>query len=104
MSIQSKKEEQLSSLYYTPNNPASFSGAKKIYEVLRKNKQNISIGDVKKWLKKQEVYTSHRKIHRKFKRNKFISYKIDYIWDADVCIMDKYKEYNKGYKNFFISY
>lgn len=51
MSFQSKKEEQLLSLYYTPNSPASFSGAKKIYDVLRKNKQNISIGDVKKWLK-----------------------------------------------------
>lgn len=32
-----------------------------IYDVLRKNKQNISIGDVKKWFKKQEVYNSHRK-------------------------------------------
>lgn len=59
--FQSKKEKQLFSLYYTPNNPASFSGEKLIYDVLRKNKQNISIGDVKKWLKKQEVYNSHRK-------------------------------------------
>lgn len=32
-----------------------------IYDVLRKNKQNISIGDVNKWFKKQEVYNSHRK-------------------------------------------
>lgn len=61
MSFQSKKEKQLFSLYYTPNNPTSFSGEKMIYDVLRKNKQNISIGDVNKWLKKQEVYNSHRK-------------------------------------------
>lgn len=61
MSFQSKKEKQLFSLYYTPNNPTSFSGEKMIYDVLRKNIQNISIGDVNKWLKKQEVYNSHRK-------------------------------------------
>lgn len=102
MSSIDEKEKQIAAVYYGAKKSASFSGPQKVYQVLRKENSKISFGDVKRWFKKQEVYGSHKRIQRKFKRNKFVSFKSDYIWDADVCIMEKYKEYNRGYKNFLL--
>lgn len=102
MNSTKEKEEKIAAVYYTVKNSASFSGPQKIYKSLKDKGENISLGDIKKWFKKQENYGLHKRIHRKFKRNRFISYKTDYIWDADVCIMDAYKEYNRGYKNFVL--
>lgn len=83
MNSTKEKEEKIAAVYYTVKNSASFSGPQKIYKSLKDKGENISLGDIKKWFKKQENYGLHKRIHRKFKRNRFISYKTDYIWDAE---------------------
>ena len=50
---------------------------------------------IKDYLKQEESYTIHKYIPKKqFKRNKTISYGIDYCWQADLVDMSNLKNYN----------
>lgn len=98
-SISLKIEEKLNKIYYNPNHPSSFSGINKLYQEIKKDKklgQYISVEIVKSWLKKQNTYTLHKPIRKKFKRRKTISAGIDYQWQADLADLQKYSKDNNN--------
>lgn len=96
-----EKDKFIESIFYNLEKPGSFSSAETLYkEVVNAKRFDISKSYIKKWLAKQEVYGLNKRIQRRFQRNRFVSYKTDYIWDADVCIMEKYAKSNKGCNNF----
>ncbi|KAF2885840.1 hypothetical protein ILUMI_20333 [Ignelater luminosus] len=51
---------------------------------------------VQKWLQKQDAYTIHKPIIRKFPRNKYIVSNIFELWQADLCDMRNLSNYNDG--------
>ena len=85
----------LSDIYFDPSNPASYSGLNVLYQAVKQH--GISRKNVEEWLSKQQVYTIHRKVKRKFKRPKVISSYKNYIWDGDTINMVYYKDENDGY-------
>ena len=92
-------DEYLESLYYDPKKSGSFSGPRALYKVVKsEGKRVISMEKIKKWLKSQEVYTMHRKMVRKFKRNKVQVDHIDEQWDVDLMDMTDYAKENDGIK------
>lgn len=92
-----KREEYLTSIYYDPKHPASFSSARKLYKAVRQaGKFVISQSKIQKWLQGQDTYTMHRPSLRKFKRNKVIVDGIDSQWDADLMDMSYVAEHNDG--------
>lgn len=94
-----EEEKYLHSLYYDPARPSSFSSPNKIYQTIKKeNKYNITYSNVLKWYRQQETYGLHHRIQRRFRRNRFISHKLDYIWDCDLCDMSFYQKDNNKYK------
>lgn len=95
----SKEEKYLSSIYYNPKHPGSFSGPTKILQVVRKEgKFSIGLSQIKKWLAGQETYTFYRGMRTKFKRNKVIVRGIDDQWDIDLMDMVSLAEANDGVK------
>lgn len=76
-------EKYLKDIYYDPNHPAAFSGVDKLYRAVRKEGSYV-IGRpmIRKWLEKQEPYTPHRQINRKYKKRKVIVPYMNYQWDA----------------------
>jgi len=85
----------LDSEYLDPSKPGSFMGLNKFKNELEKRKIKISNKDVKNYLKQEESYTIHKYIPKKqFRRNKTISYGIDYCWQADLVDMSNLKNYN----------
>ena len=96
-------EEYLSHLYYDPSQPSSYSHPEKLYQAVKKDgKYKIGRGKIKKWLQGQETYTMHRYVRRKFPRGKIIAVGLDYMWDADLMIMDNLAKYNDGYSKVLI--
>ena len=82
-------------IYYNTRNPASFSGVENLHSFIKKNtKEDITRGEIKDWLWKQEVYT-HHPVRRKFKRPMVIAFTEKYQWDTDTANMVKYKEFNQ---------
>jgi hypothetical protein len=69
--------------------------------VRREGKYVLSRGKIKKWLQKQETFTLHRQINRKFKRTRVVVPEIGYQWDADTAVMSAYSSENDGY-GFFL--
>ena len=94
-------EEYLKSIYYDPKHPGSFGGVEKLYRVVkRERKYVLSRYKIKKWLQKQETFTLHRQINRKFKRTQVVAPEIGYQWDADTAVMTSFLKENDGYGYF----
>jgi len=56
-----------SRLYYGPRRPTAFSTLRKLGVALKKN--NNKLDDIRDWLDKQDSYTLHRPIGKRFARN-----------------------------------
>jgi len=40
--------------------------------------------DIKKWLEKQDAYTLHRPVRKRFHRNRYNVANIDDVWECDL--------------------
>jgi len=56
-----------SKLYYDPARPSAFSTAEELHLAAGKNKKE----SVSAWLEKQDAYTLHRQVRKRFPRNPY---------------------------------
>lgn len=95
-------EDYLKSIYYDTNHAGSYGGLEKLYRTVRKEgKYVIGKAKIRKWLQKQETYTLHQQVRRRFRRQRVIVPYMDYQWDADTASMTTYTKDNDGY-GFFV--
>ena len=87
--------------YYDLDKPGSFSGVNSFYRGLKEHNINIKKDLVKKWLQAQDTYTLHKPIIKKFKRVRYMTSGIDYIWQIDLIDIRGMSRMNKGYKYLF---
>ena len=84
----------LENQYFDPQNEAGFSGARNL---IRINKKKIPDKKIKKWLTKQDAYTLHKTIRRKFPRLFYDVNARDQVWEGDLMQMTSFKNYNDGF-------
>ena len=60
----------LEQIYWDVSNPGSLLGLENFYRVLKEKKIKINRQQVKERLASQEAYTRHRRMFKKFPRNK----------------------------------
>jgi transposase InsO family protein len=84
----------LESAYYTPAEPGSFSSVNN----LKRQFVKLSRKDVNKFLSRQDAYTLHRDIVRKFPRRKTSAFGINDLWQADLVDLSSLMRYNNGYR------
>ena len=89
-------EPLLHDVYYDLSSPACYSGLNSVYKQAKKHLPSIKISDVESFLQKQDTYTLHKPVRRKFPRNKTFAIGIDSDWQADLCDVQKLKKYNDG--------
>src|SRR5437867_3593565 len=87
----------LSNIYYDPQNSASFSSVKSLYDKVREIIPNVKLTDVKNWLSEQLTYTLHKQVRKKFKRNPIIVNNINEQWEADLVDMKEFSNKNDRY-------
>lgn len=87
-------QETLKNIYFNPKDPNGFGGrtalAKSVKGLFKEK-------DVYHWLDGQDTYTLHKPIIKKFKRNKYVTYAIDELWQADLVDMKHLNKYNDGF-------
>ena len=81
----------LKKIYYDPKHPAGFGGVEKLYMATKKK---WSRENIKQWLQKQETYTLHRKVQKRFRKRKVIVGDIDEQWQADLVDLSALKQDN----------
>lgn len=86
--------EELEKQYYDPGHESSFSGARKLISV---NKGKLSSSEIKDWLIKQDTYTLHKPIRKKFPRLYYNVFGYDQLWEADLIVLTSLKSYNDNY-------
>ena len=92
-------EDTLRKIYYDPSNEGSFGGGVKLWRSLKKNGfEKVPYETVKKWLEKQDTYTLHAPVRKKFARNRVVVRGIDDNWEGDLLDVQNLKKYNKGYR------
>ena len=91
-----RMDKYLSSIYYDPKHPASYTNPTKLYRVAKADGKKITLQQIREWLKGQETYTLHRQVKRKFPRNKVVVNGIDEQWDADLMDMVSLTKHNDG--------
>jgi len=86
-------------LYYDPSKPSAFSTQQKLENAVEqstgKQKQKT---DIKTWLLKQDAYTLHRAVRKRFHRNPYTVNKINDVWESDLFDVQVISKYNDGVK------
>ena len=86
-------------MYFNPKKSGSFSGITQFYTAIKEDgKYNLSKYMVAKWLRKNDVYTTTRKITPKFLRPTVNVSGIDETWEIDLADFSLYASENDGYK------
>ena len=92
------KSKILEKIYSDVSQPGSLSGLENFLRVLKEKKIKISRKEVAKWLETQEAYTLHKRLLKKFPRNKVITQGIDDLWQIDLADMQNIAKFNKNYR------
>lgn len=89
----------LNKLYYNPSNQGSFCGATNLWRAVKENGfENVPFETITKWLQKQDAYTLHAPVRKKFVRNRVEVRGVDEIWEADLVDVQNLKKYNEGHR------
>ena len=91
-----KHKKLLDKLYYDPSSPTAFTGLSAIYKEARKRNSKITKRDVSDYLERQDTYTLHKPVRRKFPRNKVVAIGLDTDWQGDLCEIRSLKKHNDG--------
>jgi len=84
-------------LYYDPARPTAFSTLRKLGFAAMK-KRNIKLDDIKDWLEKQDAYTFHRSIRKRFARNPYTVNNVMDVWVCDLVDVRALGRFNDNYK------
>jgi hypothetical protein len=84
----------LKKIYYDPENPASFSGAPKLYDAVRG--RGYTLKEVKTWLSKQDTYTLYKQSRKNFTHPVIVPAGIDTQFEADLFDVASISKYNDG--------
>lgn len=87
----------LHSLYYDPKQPSSYGTLRTLYQSAKTIYPSIKLRDVRAWLLKQDIYSMHGTLRKKFKRRKTLSKGLYYQMQMDLIDMSKYKRNNSNY-------
>ena len=90
------KNQILEQIYWDASQPGSLSGLENFFRVLKEKNIKISRKELIEWLSTQEAYTRHRRILKKFPRNKVITRGIDHLWQIDLADMQNIARLNEN--------
>lgn len=83
--------DELKRRYFSPSDPTSFSGIKKVT-----NSSKLSRKQIQKWLEGVEAYTLYKDVRRKFPRNSYHVTNIDDLYQADLIDTRNISKHNPG--------
>jgi len=94
----------LESLYYDSKGEKALRGPKPLYERARALGLNLSLAEVKQWLRTQPVYTRFRPARKSYPRNPIVAYYPGNIVQIDIMDLQNVLPENDGYKYVLLTY
>jgi len=84
-----------SRLYYDPTKVPAFSTLNKLLAAVITKKKNL--GEIRAWLEKQDAYTLHRPVRKRFARNPYSVNNVMDVWECDLVDVRDLGKYNDKY-------
>lgn len=92
-------DNELKEIYYNETKEGSYGGIENLLRGAQKyGLQGVSRAAVRDFLEKQDAYTLHKPIRRKFRRAKTIVGGIDKQWQADLADLTELGKHNEGHR------
>ena len=88
----------LKDIYFDTKHQASFESKANLQKISK-----LSRGEIDKFTKGTSVYSLHKPIRKKIKRNRMIVHGIDSIWSLDTANMTNIQSYNDGINHLLIA-
>lgn len=97
--------DSLQQVYYNPTNPGSYGGVSPLLRAVRKQNtkskkrtkdKDTTRKEVVEWLRTQDTYTLHKPVRKRFERNRYVVYRPNELWQADLNDMRGLSEHNDG--------
>jgi hypothetical protein len=88
-------------LYYNPAGRSAYSTLSKLVaasKVASKPTRGTKSGDIRAWLLKQDAFTMHRTVRKRFPRNPYDVTNVMDVWECDVMDVQTISKYNDNYK------
>ena len=90
--LNQQDQKRLQDVYYDPIQPGSFGGIQSLQRYT-----NVPVDKITPWLQKQETYTLHRPLRRKFDRERIIVSDINDQWEAVLVDLSGISRVNQQY-------
>jgi transposase InsO family protein len=81
-------------VYFEPSHPAGFSTLDKLLHA----KTGVSKHKLKAWLEKQDTYTLHKPVRKRFPRNPYTVNNLMDFWECDLVDVQNLGKFNDGYR------
>jgi hypothetical protein len=89
-------------LFYDPTRPSAFSTLQKLQTAVvatrKPKKSSRKPQDVKAWLEKQDAYTLHRHVRKRFPRNPYTVNNMMGVWESDMVDVQSFSKHNDKYR------
>ena len=85
-------------IYYNPRDPGSYGGVKPLLRRAKELGHEVNKKKVKTFLEKEDPYTIHKPIKRRYGRQQTLVGGIDHQWQADLVDMSEISRHNDGYR------
>ena len=85
-----------SRLYYDPAEPSAFATLQKLRNAVSQRTGKKAHADIRSWLLKQDAYTLHRSVRKRFLRNPYTVNNINDVWECDLVDVQSLAKYNDG--------
>ncbi|ODM87099.1 putative uncharacterized transposon-derived protein F54H12.3, partial [Orchesella cincta] len=86
--------EKILKSYFNPSSSGSFGGIDRLKQI----HQTIPASKIKEALQTSSTYTKHKRVLHTFLRRKVNVHTSNYLWQADLIILNKYAKQNKNFK------
>lgn len=96
-------EDEIRSIYFNPDEPASFMGADKLRSALLDRGFTVSLYKINRWLASEDSYSLFKQRQKHFKTDKVYVTGINEQWDIDLLDMTSLEKYNDGYRYILIT-
>ena len=90
-------EQYLRQLYYNPQSPVAYTSEINLWRQIKKDKKEIALDDLKKWLNEQNTYTLHKPYNKPRLYRKIMVRDIDDQWQADLVEIREFSDTNEDY-------
>ncbi|KAJ8036279.1 hypothetical protein HOLleu_20207 [Holothuria leucospilota] len=96
-----KLPDILRNIYYDACHPAGYRGIAEFLRHAMKRRSNTTREDVERWLRSEDTYTLHRRVRRKYERNRVHVHGIDDQLQADLLNVTALSRHNRGIRFLF---